>query len=125
MIGIDEHIGARLKALRSERGLNQEVIAGLLGVDSVDVASIEDGVCRLSASLMFLICDKLDVPMGWFFVGYDPKAITTCGVDRSRPTNDTRVLLQNFQALDGVGREALSDFSHMLVSRQRSSAGRA
>ena len=63
----DQLIGARIKALRKERGLSQDVMAKLFGFkDRQTVSAIETGVRRVTATELLLAVEKLNVPLDYF-----------------------------------------------------------
>jgi len=60
-------IGKRLKALRDERGLDQEAIASILGVKSRQIVSnIEAGDRKVKADELLTLAEKLDVDLDYF-----------------------------------------------------------
>jgi Zn-dependent peptidase ImmA (M78 family)/transcriptional regulator with XRE-family HTH domain len=60
-------IGARIKALREERGLSQDGLAALLGFeDRQSVSSIETGERRVSAGELLIAAEKLGAPLDTF-----------------------------------------------------------
>ncbi len=63
----DRHIGARIKALRQERGISQNGLASLLGFkDRQTVSAIETGVRRVTVTELLLTVEKLNVPLDYF-----------------------------------------------------------
>ena len=60
-------IGARIKALRQERGLSQEGLANLFGFkDRQTVSAIETGVRRVTANELLLAVERLNAPLDYF-----------------------------------------------------------
>ena len=60
-------IGARIKALRQERGLSQDGMARVFGFkDRQTVSAIETGVRRVAATELLLAAEKLNVPLDYF-----------------------------------------------------------
>ena len=60
-------IGARIKALRQERGLSQDGMASLFGFkDRQTVSAIETGARRVTATELLLAVEKLNVPLDYF-----------------------------------------------------------
>jgi transcriptional regulator with XRE-family HTH domain len=56
-------IGARIKALREERGLSQDALARMFGFkDRQTVSAIETGERRVSAEELILAVEKLGAP---------------------------------------------------------------
>lgn len=64
---MNEAIGMRIKALRRERGLSQDELARMLGFkDRQTISAIETGNRRVSAAELFLVVEKLNVPLEYF-----------------------------------------------------------
>ena len=62
-----EIIGARMKALRQERGLSQDDMARVFGFkDRQTVSAIETGVRRVAAAELLLAAERFDVPLDYF-----------------------------------------------------------
>jgi XRE family transcriptional regulator, fatty acid utilization regulator len=60
-------IGARIRALREERKLSQEDLAGMFGFkDRQTVSAIENGERRVSAEELILAVEKLGQPLDYF-----------------------------------------------------------
>ena len=63
----EQTIGARMKALRQERGLSQDDMARVFGFkDRQTVSAIETGVRRVAATELLLAAEKLQVPLDYF-----------------------------------------------------------
>ena|ERR1700754_2425228 len=65
--GIDESVGARVRARRKACGMNQTHLAKKLGVTFQMVQRYEYGLCRISASTLFHIAHALETPIDYFF----------------------------------------------------------
>jgi transcriptional regulator with XRE-family HTH domain len=68
---IDISAGASLYALRSFRGLTQLQLARQLGVSYQQVQKYENGVNRMSASVLYRAARILDISILDFFAGLD------------------------------------------------------
>ncbi|MEQ1716130.1 MAG: helix-turn-helix transcriptional regulator [Hyphomicrobium sp.] len=66
---VDKLVGLRLRALRVERGLNQEDFGQLLNFSALQVQKYEVGVNRIAAVTLYEISLKLGVELSWFFTG--------------------------------------------------------
>ncbi|MCY4215195.1 MAG: XRE family transcriptional regulator [Gammaproteobacteria bacterium] len=63
----EQMIGARMKALRQERGLSQDGMAHVFGFkDRQTVSAIETGVRRVSATELLQAAEKFQVPLDYF-----------------------------------------------------------
>jgi transcriptional regulator with XRE-family HTH domain len=67
---IDVHVGARLKLRRGLTGTTQEKLAQAVGVSFQMIQKYEKGDCRVGASRLLQIARALDVPVAWFFEGF-------------------------------------------------------
>ena len=67
---LDRHIGERLRALRLERGMSLDAVAEIIEVSQQQVSRYEQGHNRLSAAQVYRLGRGLDVPVSWFFRGY-------------------------------------------------------
>lgn len=72
---IDAYVGQRLRLCRTQRGLTQEQLAGLLGVTFQQVQKYERGSNRISASRLWDLSKALDVPIGYFFEEMDDEVM--------------------------------------------------
>ena len=64
---IDQHVGERIRARRTELGLTQEQLAQALQVSYQQVQKYETGANRISAGRIFEIARKLRVDVSYFF----------------------------------------------------------
>ena len=66
---IDMFVGSRVRIRRTSRGLTQQDLSELLGIDCDRLAAGEAGVERINAELLFQISKLLDVRPDYFFRG--------------------------------------------------------
>ena len=66
---IDLHIGARLKYLRTSRGLTQEQVGDAIGVSLQQVQKYEHGTNRMAANNLWRLAAFFDVEISYFFRG--------------------------------------------------------
>ena len=69
-----EGIGARIKQLRNEKGLNQKQLAEILEVDQTSLSNYENEKRRIDASVITEICHVFDVTSDWLLGLSDKKA---------------------------------------------------
>ena len=67
---IDMFIGSRVRVRRTSRGMTQQDLSDLLGIDRDNLAAYEAGVERINAKILFQIAKLLDVRPDYFFRGY-------------------------------------------------------
>ena len=71
---VDDHVGRRLRARRTELGISQEKLADALGISYQQISKCESGVNRVSASRLWDIAQALEVDVGYFFEGIKKRA---------------------------------------------------
>ncbi len=67
---LDKHLGARLKQLRTRRGLSMAQIGELIEVTPQQISRYESGQHRITATGLYRLARGLDVPVSWFFESY-------------------------------------------------------
>jgi transcriptional regulator with XRE-family HTH domain len=70
---LDQHLGARLRALRSGRGMNEEQAAAALHVPVAVLRGIEAGEGRLSALRLLQFAGLLGAPLTALFAAPSPE----------------------------------------------------
>src|SRR5450631_226546 len=66
-------LGSQIRDLRAARGFSLARLAESIGKSIGYVSQIERGRSEVSISTLKAISDALDVLIGWFFQGYDPR----------------------------------------------------
>jgi transcriptional regulator with XRE-family HTH domain len=66
-VDVDRRVGARLRERRLLLGMSQQQLAHSLGITFQQVQKYENGANRISASRLWDIARRLDVPIEWFF----------------------------------------------------------
>ncbi|HEY1631309.1 MAG TPA: helix-turn-helix transcriptional regulator [Rhizomicrobium sp.] len=69
--GVDEHIGRRLKARRTELRITQKELAEALGLAPQQIQKYETGINRMSAAVLYTLTVALDLPVAFFFAGFE------------------------------------------------------
>ena len=64
---VDAYVGQRVRMRRVMCGLSQTALADQIGLTFQQLQKYESGVNRISASKLWLIAQKLDSPVQWFF----------------------------------------------------------
>jgi transcriptional regulator with XRE-family HTH domain len=67
---LNEHIGRKLRFRRRLLGLTQAQVGGQLGVRFQQVQKWECGVNRMSAAQLYLVAERLEISICFFFEGY-------------------------------------------------------
>jgi len=68
---VDKHVGAFIRSRRRALGVSQSQLADALGITFQQVQKYESGSNRVSASKLYEVALKLDVPLSTFFEGLD------------------------------------------------------
>jgi transcriptional regulator with XRE-family HTH domain len=68
---VDVYVGGRVRFRRSLIGMSQDKLGDALGLTFQQVQKYEKGVNRIGASRIFEIAKVLDVPIEFFFDGFD------------------------------------------------------
>jgi transcriptional regulator with XRE-family HTH domain len=100
-------VGARVKALREQRGLSMRGLARLCGLSPNAISLIERGASSPSVSTLHRIATALKVPITAFFEGPDEKAQMIVSRAGARPyTGNIQVMLESLgSGLEGQSLE--------------------
>lgn len=66
---IDVHVGSRLRARRVVLKISQGALGSAIGVSFQQCQKYERGSNRISASMLWKLCQELGVTPGYFFEG--------------------------------------------------------
>lgn len=122
---LDRHIGSRLRALRLQRSLSLEAIAEVIDVSQQQFSRYELGHNRLSAAQLYRLAEGLDVPLGWFFRGYEETPGRPGGAVREdapawRTDASEQALVLAWRALEtDREREKVIDLLEAMAQRKR------
>jgi len=102
-----ENIGERLRFSREQKRMNQEEVAGLLGISRKSVVNHESGANRPSASLLKRYAELYQIPWDWLLTGKSAEAGSRSGSGRSysreipaQIATDEEILVDAFRLLD-------------------------
>ena len=68
---VDVHVGKRIRHRRWMNGTTQQQLADAVGIKFQQIQKYETGKNRVSASRLWDIAHALDVPVTFFFEGFD------------------------------------------------------
>jgi transcriptional regulator with XRE-family HTH domain len=97
---IDIAVGRRLKLLRLLTNLAIDDLSRCLGVDAQTITQYEAGESRLKPIQITKLADRLQVPLHWFFSGFEDDALELFMAEeielaaRNRTDKDLRFLAQ-------------------------------
>lgn len=70
-VSVTEKFGQRIRTLRNERGLSQEQLAELSGLDRTYISGIERGLRNVALRNIEALAKALEVPMSGLFENMD------------------------------------------------------
>jgi transcriptional regulator with XRE-family HTH domain len=73
---VDVYVGKRLRMRRTMLGMSQEALGRAIGVTFQQVQKYERGVNRIGASRLYEFSRILNVPVDFFYEGYDADSNT-------------------------------------------------
>ena len=76
---IERHVGLRIRQRRTDLGLTQQQLAGLIGVTYQQAHKYERGVNRVSAGRLYELAKALGVEVGFFYDGLDTGEVARLG----------------------------------------------
>lgn len=115
---IGKHIGARLRALREERGLTQAQLASLCRKSVETVSNFERGKTLPSILTLVDLADRLDVPLQQFF------DIATTKAKKPQP-DFVKAMSAKASTLSSDEKDLVLDFANMISRICFRSAGRS
>lgn len=122
---VDIHVGARIRLRRTLLGLSQEKLGEALGITFQQVQKYERGANRVGASRLYSLSKALEVPVSFFFDGFEPEQGANHAVQSGEETDTSRKtleLVRNFSALDTSRQSIVSDLAKGLASEVRGAA---
>jgi transcriptional regulator with XRE-family HTH domain len=69
MQDVQKALGAKIRELRSKKGLSQEAFADLCGIHRSHMGEIERGETNITLSTLLVISQKLETPVATLFKG--------------------------------------------------------
>ena len=117
---IDQHVGERIRARRTELGLTQEQLAEALNVSYQQVQKYETGANRISAGRVFELARKLRVGVSYFFEGLPLDApAEQVSLEHGGRQRSAIELVRKFAQIDDPQvRSAIAALVKALVDRQ-------
>jgi len=95
---IDIHAGSRVRARRKALKISQQELAKHLNLTFQQVQKYERGSNRISASKLFEIAQVLQVPVAYFFEGYQTDGVTP--LTPASPQAEVHEFLRTAEAMD-------------------------
>ena len=98
---VDVHVGKRIRHRRWMVGMTQQQLGEAVGIKFQQIQKYETGMNRVSASRLWDIADALDVPVNFFFEGYE-EGVADAPVTAKTSGGKTGDLLADKEALELV-----------------------
>ena len=106
---VDIYVGKRLRMRRTMLGMSQEALGRAIGVTFQQIQKYERGVNRMGSSRLFDFARILNVPVAFFFEGYE----------ESQTEQTAGSMAVTSAAYPGLNDSAENDFEHeRLTSRE-------
>lgn len=100
---VDIHVGKRVRHRRWMLGVTQQQLGNKVGIKFQQIQKYETGMNRISASRLWDIAEALDVPVSFFFEGFDKtEGDLEVQIDSAVPKSQQGDLLSDKEALDLV-----------------------
>lgn len=115
---VDLHVGKRIRHKRWLLGLTQVELASHIGVQFQQLQKYETGANRVSASRLWLIAEKLGVPVEWFFDGLEEPGRSLGNGQGRDILNDKEAmkLIRAYYAIPEKQRKTLYDLAQSLAA---------
>ncbi len=113
---VDEYVGKRVRQRRWMVGFSQQQLGEAVGIKFQQIQKYETGMNRVSASRLWDIAKVLDVPVTFFFDGYEgdvPKAKGTRQGDLLAD-KEALELVRSYYAIPETQRRKLFDLARVL-----------
>ena len=115
---VDVHVGKRIRHRRWMNGTTQQQLAEAVGIKFQQIQKYETGMNRVSASRLWDIGRALDVPVSWFFEGYEAEGASDAP-SKSLPADilqdkETLEFLRDYHAIPESQRRRLADLARVL-----------
>jgi transcriptional regulator with XRE-family HTH domain len=115
---VDVHVGKRIRHRRWMNGTTQQQLADAVGIKFQQIQKYETGMNRVSASRLWDIAHALDVPVTFFFEGFDQNQ-PAADSNSAMPTDiladkEALELLRSYYAIPENQRRRLFDLARVL-----------
>ncbi len=106
---IDVYVGQRIRERRNELNLTQTATSNAIGLKYQQIQKYESGENKIAASKLHDLSVVLNVPISWFFEGFDASPYEKAEGDLI-PVFETKKLLSSYYGITDTGvRTKISD----------------
>ncbi len=95
---IDRQIGLRLKKLRQQEGMSAAALAEAIGSTQQQISRYENAQNKISASQLYLLANRLSVPLAWFFLDTESVPPSPLGIGEKSPPLYSRIAVDDENA---------------------------
>ncbi len=105
---VDIHVGKRLRLRRTLLGMSQEAVGSAIGVTFQQVQKYERGINRMGASRLFDFSKVMNIPVSYFFDGYQAQGEAPAGgmaeenTEFEHEVSSSRELLELSRAFNNI-----------------------
>jgi transcriptional regulator with XRE-family HTH domain len=110
---VDAHVGKRIRQRRWMLGMTQQQLAEAVGIKFQQIQKYETGMNRVSASRLWEIASKLDVPIGFFFEEIEVEGTASEAADLIE-NKEAMELVRAYYAIPEQQRRRLFDLARVL-----------
>lgn len=118
---VDEYVGKRVRQRRWMVGLSQQQLGEAVGIKFQQIQKYETGMNRVSASRLWDIAAVLDVPVTFFFDGYEGASLSKDSVQAKAggqgdflADKEALDLVRSYYAIPETQRRKLFDLARVL-----------
>lgn len=117
---LEQYIGDRIRRRRIEIGVTQEELAAALGCSYQQIQKYESGANRVSAGNLLRLARRLNVPLDYFFLGWEEEGTTGIVAERPQGSRQVVELVRSFECVeDGAVRAAVTALVRAVAERAR------
>lgn len=119
---VDVHVGKKVRYRRWMVGMTQQQLAEAVGIKFQQIQKYETGMNRISASRLWDISEALDVPVHFFFEGFEDGVVETeVSAEPTKPMEgdlmadkEALELVRSYYAIPENQRRKLFDLARVL-----------
>ncbi|MXU63828.1 helix-turn-helix domain-containing protein [Oceanomicrobium pacificus] len=119
---VDVHVGKRIRHRRWMVGMTQQQLGEIVGIKFQQIQKYETGMNRVSASRLWDIAKALQVPVSFFFEGYEAETATADVADVAEgdrqgdllADKEALELVRSYYAIPEAQRRRLFDLARVL-----------
>lgn len=111
---VDVHVGRRIRHRRWMIGMTQQKLADKVGIRFQQIQKYETGFNRVSASRLWDIAQALDVPVSFFFNGFEDGRLPQVLEQDLRLDKEAAQLVRDYCTMPEAQRHKLIELARVL-----------